>query len=375
VMIIMALDHSREYFHSLAMTSNPLDPDTTTGALYFTRWITHFCAPIFVFLSGLSAFLSSQKKTKNEASKFLIKRGIWLLFVEIVIVNFGLTFNPLFNFIILQVIWALAWSMILLAIFSRISTKLVLIIGLAIIAGHNILNHIDLPQSGTGAYAIKILFTAFGTIVPVGEGYLIGFFYAILPWTGIFFVGYAVGKWYAKGFNARVRKKNLLISGTFLTLLFIGLRSLNVYGDPFPRKEFGDLFKNFLSFMDASKYPPSLIFTGMTIGPAMLLLAISENFKGIVNRIISLYGSVPFFYYILHFYLLHSILVIVFFATGNGPDKIIGPTPFLFRPVDFGFGLIVVYGVWIFVVAILYKPCKWFKEYKDTHTQWWLKYI
>ncbi|GGI25804.1 membrane protein [Pedobacter mendelii] len=373
-MVIMALDHTRDYFHIDAMTGDPLNPDTTTGILFFTRWITHFCAPTFVFLSGLSAYLSAQKKTSAQASKFLLKRGLWLVVVEIVIITFGLTFNPLYNFIILQVIWAIGCSMILLAFFSRISYKLVLIIGILLVFGHNIFNLFPAPKDETAGSIIKILFTAFGTVIPIGNNHFIGVFYAILPWTGIMFLGYAAGKWFTNDYDPITRHKNLKNYGALALIIFVALRLLSVYGDPVPRKEYHDLFKNILSFFNVSKYPPSLEYTSLTLGFALTFLVIAESIKNKVFKVFSVYGSVPFFYYTIHFYLLHSILILLFFLEGNTTKQII-QIPFLFRPVKFGYDLWIVYCIWLVVVISLYYPCKWFKKYKATHKNWWLNYI
>ncbi|WP_231425270.1 DUF1624 domain-containing protein [Pedobacter sp. Leaf250] len=374
VMIIMALDHTRDFFHIEAMTANPLDPQTTTGILFFTRWITHFCAPIFVFLSGLSAYLSSQNKSSEKAGGFLLKRGLWLIIVEIIIISLGLTFNPFYNFVILQVIWVIGWSMILLGLLSRISRNAVLIIGLIIVFGHNIFNLFPAPEDESLGLLLKVFFTAFGTVVPLSSTHLLGVFYAILPWTGIMFIGYGIGNWYSKGYDAIERKRNLIISGTLSIFLFMFLRFINLYGDPAPRKEYHDAFKNLLSFFNVSKYPPSLQYTCMTIGVALLFLAFTEKMKNWFSRISSIYGAVPFFYYVIHFYLLHTVLVIAFFATGFTSNQIV-QIPFWFRPNEFGFNLSIVYLIWIAVVAMLYLPCKWFKGYKEKHNQWWLRYV
>ena len=374
VMIIMALDHTRDFFHVGAMTGDPLNPETTTGMLFFTRWITHFCAPTFVFLSGLSAYLSAQNKTPAQASSFLLKRGLWLILIEIIVITFGLTFNPSYNFIILQVIWAIGTSMIFLGLASRISYKTVLIIGLILVFGHNLFNLFPAPTDVNGGMILKIFFTASGTILPVSSTHLIGVFYAILPWTGVMFVGYGIGGWYKKGYAAERRKRNLLIMGLLTIFVFIALRLINIYGDPAPRKEYHDFFKNLLAFFNVSKYPPSLQYTAMTLGAAMLFLAFTENLNNWFTRITSVYGAVPFFYYILHFYLLHTLLVIVFFATGYTSKDIV-QIPFWFRPATFGFDLPIVYSIWFCVVAALYLPCRWFKRYKENHKQWWLRYI
>jgi len=374
VMIIMALDHTRDFFHMEAMTGDPLNPDTTTAMLFFTRFITHFCAPTFVFLSGLSAYLSAQNKTPAEASTFLLKRGLWLVVVEIVIISFGLTFNPLYNFVILQVIWAIGFSMVFLALFSRISYRTVLVIGIILVLGHNIFDLFPAPNDPTGGLILKVFFTASGTVVPLGANHFVGVFYAILPWTGIMFLGYGAGKWFGKDYDPKKRKTNLLNFGAIALILFVGLRIAGIYGDPAPRKEYQDVFKNLLSFFNVSKYPPSLQYTCLTIGVALVLLAISEKFKNKFTKVLSVYGSVPFFYYVIHFYLLHTILVIVFFLSGY-TSKDIYSVPFLFRPTQFGFDLWGVYLIWIVVVLALYYPCKWFKKYKETHSKWWLRYV
>jgi len=374
VMIIMALDHTRDFFHIGAMTSDPLNPETTTGMLFFTRWITHFCAPTFVFLSGLSAYLSAQKKTVARASMFLVKRGIWLVLVEVVLITFGLTFNPFYNFIILQVIWAIGWSMVLMALFIRISYKLVLVTGLLLVFGHNLFNVFPSPTDEVTGLIVKIFFTAFGTVVPLGTNHFIGVFYAILPWTGIMFLGYAAGKWFTRDFKSVTRSRNLVNFGALALLLFVTLRLLNIYGDPSPRKEYHDVFKNLLSFFNVSKYPPSLEYTSLTIGAAMLFLAFTENVRNKLSRILSVYGSVPFFYYVLHFYILHTVLVLLFFLEGNTTKEIV-QMPFYFRPVKFGYDLWIIYCIWLFVVASLYYPCKWFKKYKEKHNGLWLRYL
>jgi uncharacterized membrane protein len=376
VMIIMALDHTRDFFHQTAMTADPLDPSTTTPALYFTRWITHFCAPVFVFLSGVSAYLSSLKKSKTEASLFLIKRGLWLMLVEVTLVTFGITFNPFFNVLILQVIWAIGCSMVLLGIFSRISAQVVLITGILLFFGHNILDLVTLPATGAAGNAWTILFRASGAIIPLGENHFLGDFYAILPWTGVMMMGYSIGHWFKKDFPAAKRKKFLLTSGSLLITLFILLRLTNVYGNPTAFKSGDGFIYNLLAFLNTNKYPPSLQYLSMTLGPACILLAVLENVHAKWSKVVSVYGSVPFFYYIFHFYLLHIILVIVFFASGHTSSEIVDPRlPFLFRPRQFGYGLGIVYTIWLSVVILLYFPCRWFSKYKKTHDQWWLRYL
>ena len=374
VMVIMALDHTRDFFHITAMTADPLDPSITTTGLFFTRWITHFCAPIFVFLSGLSAYLAAQNKADHITNKHLLKRGLWLVFAEIVIVTLGLTYNPLYNFIILQVIWAIGWSMVLLSIIRRFSYKAVFITGIVLVFGHDLISLLKLPQTGFFAVTMKVFFTASGTVLPLNSTHFIGVFYAILPWTGIMFLGYACGAWYQKYYDAVKRRKKLFISGLFLITLLIISRSTNLYGDPSLRKNYPTLIQNLFSFLNTSKYPPSLLYFCMTIGPGLIILSVLEQAKNTFTRIMTNYGSVPFFYYILHFYVLHLLLVIVFFISGRHTNEIV-TIPFLFRPANFGFSLPIVYLIWIVIVISLYRPCLWFKQYKTNHSQWWLKFI
>ena len=376
IMIIMALDHTRDFFHSTALTADPLNPGTTTVPLYFTRWITHFCAPVFLLLSGISAHLSGLKKTRREAAVFLIKRGLWLVLAEVTIVTFALTFNPLFNIIFLQVIWAIGWSMVVLGLLLLLSPRLILATGLVLFLGHNILDHFALPRTGVAGTLWNLLFRARGFIIPLGDNHVIGDFYAILPWTGVMLLGYSIGRWFHMDFPAARRRRLLLSTGSVLVLLFITLRFSNVYGNPVPWIK-GDSFRyNLLAFLNTSKYPPSLQYLCMTLGPACLLLACLEQARGRWTAVVSVYGRVPFFYFVVHFYLLHLLLVLVFFATGHSLAQIADPqSPFLFRPAGFGFGLGVVYVIWIAVVAVLYLPCRWFHRYKQTHRKWWLRYV
>lgn len=373
VMVIMALDHTRDFFHNTAMIADPLNAETTTPALFFTRWITHFCAPVFVFLSGLSAYLSAQNKTAVDSSILLIKRGLWLVLAEVTLVTFGLTFNPYFQFVILQVIWAIGWSMVILGLLKRVSYNLVLIVGCLLVFAHNILDYVKLPSKGISSVWWSVLFTSRGAVFPINSNHFIGAFYAVLPWTGIMLLGYCTGKWFNASITVEERRKRLFVTGFLVTLLFIVLRASKGYGDPTPWNPDN---KWLFSFLNASKYPPSLQFTCMTLGPAMFLLAFLEKAKSVLTGILTTYGKVPFFYFLLHFYILHILLAIVFFASGYPSKDILDPQSlFAFRPVKFGFNLATVYIIWAAVVTLLYLPCKWFNNYKMNHTYWWLKYI
>jgi uncharacterized membrane protein len=378
VMIIMALDHARDYFHGDAMLHDPLNLQTTTPVLFFTRWITHYCAPVFVFLSGISAYISGQRKNKNELGNFLMRRGLWLIFIEITVVTFGWTFNPFFSAMVLQVIWAIGISMIALGLFCRLPYQWIAVIALLIVCGHNLL---DIPEA-THSGKFNPLWTALHIggfqSYALTEGHRFFIAYPVLPWIGIMMLGFVFGKLFTRETDPRQRKKHLLQAGTVMILLFVILRLINAYGDPTPWRMQTEPLYTFLSFLDVSKYPPSLMYTCMTIGPALIFLALTEHIKNRLSGIISVFGKVPFFYYILHIYLIHLLTIILFFATGYDVSDIVPPNgafKFWFRPDNFGFSLGTTYLLWMVVVVILYFPCRWFSQYKATHKTWWLHYI
>jgi uncharacterized membrane protein len=376
VMIIMALDHTRDFFHITGMTQDPTDLSTTTPALFFTRWITHYCAPIFLFLSGVSAFLSGQKKSKEELSLFLIKRGFWLIVVEVLIVTLGITFNPFYNFVILQVIWAIGWSMVILGVLVRTNKTVILIIGLVIFLGHNVFDYLTIPKEGAGSVLINLFITSPRTFYPVSENRIIADIYAILPWTSIMLLGFSFGNFYRPGISFEKRQKIFFFIGFSAILLFIVLRVGNIYGDIAHWKQQRNTIFTVLSFVNVTKYPPSLLYSLMTLGPGIIILALTEKSQGAFANFLKVYGRVPFFYYVCHFYLIHTLCLVAFFLTGRGTNEIVEPnSPFYFRPNNFGFDLWIVYLVWISVILALYLPCKWFNTYKMEHRQWWLSYV
>ena len=211
---------------------------------------------------------------------------------------------------------------------------------------------------------------------PITSTHVIAQFYVILPWTSVMMLGYVIGSLYRPDVDADRRKKFLITTGVVLTLLFIVLRTINIYGDPSRWSEQKSAIATFLSFLNTTKYPSSLDFLCMTLGPALIALALSEGVQNKFTRIASVYGRVPFFYYVGHFYLIRILCIILFFATGFGVNNINDPkVPFLFRPANFGFELWGVYFIWLFVVITMYYPCKWFDNYKRTHHKWWISYV
>jgi len=386
VMVIMALDHVRDFLYKVPLGKaadaalDPTNMKTTFPLLFFTRWITHFCAPIFVFLAGVSIYLMCQRKTKKEVSMFLIKRGFWLVFVEVIIITFGWSFNPFFNVIILQVIWAIGISMILLGLLVLLPYRVIFAIGLLIVAGHNIMDYPSVSSGFKGTPLSDLLYFSNFSFFQLWQDHFVIIIYAFLPWTGVMLLGYCFGKLYKSGVDPLWRRKMLLGIGTGLILLFIILRFSNFYGDPvlWSSQPRGPVY-TFLSFLNLNKYPPSLLFLCMTIGPGILFLAFIEKIQNGFTKIMSVYGRVPMFYYILHFYLIHLVVVVVFFAQGYGIKDIVpaGGLPFYFKPNGLGFGLAGVYIVWLFVVLILYPVCKKYDQYKTAHVKekWWLSYI
>lgn len=385
VMVIMALDHVRDFFYRVVveggdeLATGPTDLHTTYPALFFTRWITHFCAPIFVFLAGSSAFLMGLKKTKKELSIFLFKRGIWLVIVEIVIITLGWTFNPLYNFVILQVIWAIGISMIILGLLVHLPFKAIFIIGFIIVFGHNLLDYESINKGLKGGVLANLFYFSNFSSFNIGKDHLFFIVYAFLPWTGVMLLGYCFGKLFQPKADPVWRRKILWQMGAGLLLLFILLRFINQYGDPVPwsSQPRGSIF-TFLSFINVNKYPPSLDFLCVTIGGGMLLLSLLEGVRNRATDFFRVYGRVPMFYYILHFYLIHLLVVIFFFVQGYSTNQIVTPNnPFLFRPSDFGFNLWGVYAVWIFVVLALYPLCKRYDRYKTKNAgkKWWLSYL
>jgi uncharacterized membrane protein len=375
VMILMALDHTRDFFHADAFTHNPLDPATTTPFLFFTRFITHYCAPVFIFLAGISIYLQSLRKSKADLSAFLFKRGFWLIFVELVIITFAWTFDITYSVFILQVIWAIGICMVLMGIIIRLPLMVILMTGLLILLGHNIFDFVastheglvwDLMRNGNFAFH------------PLPGGSQIGIIYPFLPWLGLMMIGYCCGSIYAPGFNAGKRKDILLYTGIGMILFFVALRYINMYGDPYPWSVHDTSTSTLLSFLNVHKYPPSLLFMCITMGPALLFLAFFESTQNKITRIISVYGRVPFFYYVLHFYILHTLCMVLFLMRGHsfseGLENVAG-IPFLFLVPGEGYSIGIVYLIWILMVIALYPLCKWFSDYKQRNRGWWVSYL
>jgi len=375
-MIIMALDHVRDFFHGDAFVYSPTDLGRTSVFLFFTRLITHYCAPVFVFLAGVAAHLYGARRTRKELSVFLLTRGIWLVLLEFTVIALERSFNPHFTFITLQVIWAIGISMIVLSALVWMDRRVILFTGLLLIAGHNLLDKVHVPGTGMASFLWALLHDhGFFTFGPV----TFHVFYPLLPWIGIMAVGFCFGSLYLPGYDPARRRKMLFAIGSGAILLFILLRSGNFYGDAAYWSVQKNPIFSFLSFLNVTKYPPSLLYILMTLGPALIFLALSERPLNAWTARIAIYGRVPMFYYLAHVFLIHFLALIAAQLSGyRWTDMIlngmVNSSPDL---KGYGFNLPTVYIIWIGLVLTLYPFCKWYDRYKRSHqaTKWWLSYL
>jgi uncharacterized membrane protein len=376
VMIIMVLDHVRDYFHADAFLYDPLDLSKTSTLLFFTRWITHFCAPVFVFLAGTSAFLVGRRKGIPELSSFLLTRGLWLIVLEFTVVNFGWFFNFRFPFFALQVIWAIGVSMIALSLLVRFPLKAILITGVVLICGHNLLDGIHFQGTGFGSFLWSLLHDP--NYFPLGGDRGIFVAYPLIPWIGTMALGYCLGALYTEEFTAMRRRRLLVYLGLGAIALFAIIRLINVYGDPVPWSEQKTPWYTFLSFLNTSKYPPSLLYLLMTLGPSLLFLAFSENQPSALARKVIVFGRVPLFFYVMHIFMVHFVAMIAAVMTGYSVWTMIFNTWVTFSQelTGYGFSLPVVYVVWIAIVILLYPVSRWYERYKMANRQKvWLSYV
>lgn len=380
VMIIMALDHVRDFFHVSANIDDPLNLNTTTNFLFFTRYITHFCAPTFVFLSGTSIYLQSLRKTKKELSLFLFKRGLWLIFAELFIISLSWTFDPFYHFFPLQVIWAIGISMVTMSLIVQFNYKAVLAIGLIIVFGHNLLDFVEASPNFKHHFIFDLVHSGRNSIYSYFPNHYIMIIYPFLPWVGLMILGYCLGKLYTPAFTQEARIKILRYLGLSLLVFFVILRYANFYGDPNPWTTQKNGWFTFLSFLDIHKYPPSLLYMSITVGVTLLALSITEKIKNAFSNVVVIYGRTAFFYYILHFYFIHLFATLLFFIRGEHTVtealKSMEKLPFLFVFPGEGYSLGVVYVIWISLVLLLYPLCKWYNTYKTNHKEkWWLSYL
>jgi len=375
-MVIMALDHVRMYFGDSTWYAEPTNLATTTPLLFFTRWITHFCAPVFIFLAGTSAFLYGMNKLDiKQTACYLLTRGIWFVALEVIIITFGWTFDLRYSFLILQVIWAIGISMIALSALVFLPPQIISLLGILLVFGHNLLDPIHLQGKGVTDFIWYTLHQPHSTIL---DPRLISFVYPVLPWIGLMALGYVCGTLYRPEFPSARRNFWLLAGGVGAILLFILLRSFHFYGESQDWQTQGSTIFTLLSFLNTTKYPPSLQFLLMTMGPSLLFLALSERLHPGRNHPLIVFGRVPFFFYVVHIYLIHALaLLALVYAGWDWREYILSASRIMSgRLSNFGFGLDVVYLLWFLVVAALYPLCRWYKKVREKNPiKWWLRYL
>jgi uncharacterized membrane protein len=363
VMVIMALDHVRDFMHTTSMTQSPTDLQTTTTLLFMTRWITHLCAPTFVFLSGVAAYISFKRNNNTaESRSFLLKRGIWLVILEFTFVNFALWFDIHFRFMIMEVISAIGLSFIVLAFLLKLRSRTIGLIGLLIIFCHNLLQGVTIPGNPIAIFFSSVLFRPFMLQVTPGFGMYTA--YPLIPWLGIMLAGFACGELFLIPAEKRIRL--FLRTGIAALALFILIRFVNIYGDPSKWTEQKSVLFTILSFVNTTKYPPSLLFDLLFLGLTFLLLFLSEKVKNRFTEFLSVYGRVPLFYFVIHLFVIHSLMFVMLHLQG------IASSEFLFgafnngRPkTGGGVDLPAIYLIWLSVVVLLYPVCKWYGKYKS----------
>ena len=370
IMVIMALDHTRDYFSNLH--HDPLDFNYANAFYFFTRWITHFCAPVFVFLSGTSAYLSiGRGKSKKQAARMLFTRGLMLILFELTIIRLGWAFNFDYHAIFVQVIWALGWCMIFLSAMIFLPLPVIAGVGLLLIFGANAFDSVH-SDSFSVPLAWDFLHQA-DAVFLFNHSVRLFILYPVIPWAGVMMVGYCLG--HIMQMPVQQRNKRFFMIGSSAILLFLILRGINIYGDPRPWVIQDSGLHTFLDFIKCQKYPPSLLYLLMTLGPAIAVLPLLGKINGRISNFFCVYGRVPLFYYILHIYLIHAVQVIIGLSMGY-PLHIFTDTGSMFDPkLVWGFSLGWVYLIWISVVLILYYPCRWYMRIKMKHKRWWLSYL
>jgi uncharacterized membrane protein len=365
-MVLMAIDHIREFWCPTPV--RPEDVAQAPAELFLTRWVTHFCAPTFVFLAGVSIFLYQQKQSgRGRVSRFLVTRGLWLVVLELLIINFILQWG--YPLLVLEVIWALGCSMVLLAGAIWLPRGLLASLALVVILGQHLVPASQ-PVSGAGLGWALLYHSPF--LVPMQPVPALAA-YTILPWAAVMALGYVAGPWF--GAPPALRTRWLRLAGGAALLCFAGLRATNWYGDPAPWSGQGrGAGYTLLSFLNVTKYPPSLLFLSLTLGGALLLLSIAARLPGWLSQGLSIYGRVPLFYFVGHFCLISGGAYVwtrlAFGQAINLSFAAVKDWPAAYHP-----SLLRVYVVWAVVVGLLYWPCRWYQGYKQRHSYWWLSYL
>jgi uncharacterized membrane protein len=365
VIVLMALDHTRDFLGASGQSPR----DVTEPALFITRWITHFCAPTFVLLAGVSAYLSSARGSARDLSQRLLTRGVWIIFIEFTLVSFGwnLTLSGPY---VPQVMWVIGASMVILAGLVHLPRSMIATFGLVMIAGHNLLDGIRAEDFGPASWVWNLLHEQ--AVLHLSQSVKVILVYPLVPWPGVMALGYALGPVFKSDSASRTRF--LFGAGAALVVGFIALRAINAYGDPAPWASQATWLGTLLSFVDCEKYPPSLLYLMMTLGPALLLLAFFDQAHGRVVNLLTTFGRVPFLFYVVHLPLIHLLAVVLAWFT-------LGQVGWMFgvfvpeKPAGYGLALNGVYVVWICVLVVLFPLCRWFADLKGRRKDWWLSYL
>jgi uncharacterized membrane protein len=377
VIVVMAIDHVRDFFN-YGGEADPMANPGIGAALFFTRWITHFCAPVFVFLAGTSAGLMTTRKSPSELGAFLFTRGLWLIFVECFVVATAWSFAPSGieqlegrTGVVMQVIWAIGASMVVLAGAQFLGQRMCLVAGAAILVGHNLLDPIW-PAPTSIFDASYPLWVALHAQMRSDLGpFSFVWVYPLLPWAGVMLLGFGTAPLFKQ--PAETRNRRLIALGAAATAAFVVLRGIGVYGEPNPWQAQDDAVSTLIDFLNVTKYPPSLIFLLMTLGPAAMVCASADRVPEAIKRPLVVFGRAPFAFYVAHLYLIHALAVA--FGVMQGFDARGFLTYSFFFPQGYGVGLPGVYAVWLLVVAMLYPLCRWVSAAKSRRHDWWLSYL
>lgn len=378
IMIVMALDHTRDFIHSAAMSFSPTDLTQTTAPIFFNRWVTHICAPVFAFTAGIGAFFwLSHNRTKAQLSRFLLTRGLWLMLLEVTVLRFILLLQVSFNnaLIILTVFWMLGLCMVVMAGLVHLPTRVLLALSVVMIAAHNLFDSASGMRPGQTSWLWDILhqqavFKLQSTNVVVA--------YPLIPWVAVMAAGYCLGpvlRW-----EPARRQRFMFKLGLILCVGFVILRAWNHYGDPAPWSVQHSALFTVLSFLNCTKYPPSLLFLLMTLGPALLIMAGLDRVRFSAANPLIVFGRVPFFFFLLHLAVIHATAILMSLIRYGRHSFLLIPAPSIgspreLFPPDYGFNLGVVYLVWVAVVALVYPVCRWYAGLKQRRSDWWLSYL
>jgi uncharacterized membrane protein len=377
VIVLMALDHVRDFVMTAAVQDPTADP-TISPLLFVTRWITHFCAPTFVLLAGTSAGLMAGRKSPAALASFLLTRGLWLIALEVLVISNAWTFAPTgvggwggHIYVALQVIWVIGASMLILAGAQFLGRRACLAIGATILVGHNLLDAIWPPASTSGSTAGVWAALHSRQLYEAGV-FRIFFSYPLLPWIGVMLLGYGAAGLFE--LPEKQRRERLVWIGLGLTVAFLLIRTVNVYGDPSPwNSEASGTAASIMSFLGTTKYPPSLLYVLMTLGPAAIACAFVDRVYAPIKNALMTLGRAPLAFYVAHLYLIHAAAMLVGIAQGFAAEQFL--THYRFFPQGFGVGLLGVYLIWIAVVIVLYPLCRWVAALKARRKDWWLSYV